>query len=155
MTRLCPLACFGVSAVLVALAAGPAASQNPNLDPNFGSARLKVGFTPDPHRVKVASGGVVQTELGGVKAWVSNAPDFRLHYTAGDLPLTFKVEADSDTTLLVNTPDGKWLANDDADGTLNPRITIEKPLSGRYEVWVGSVSRGAAIPGTLLITERR
>lgn len=102
----------------------------------------------------MVSGGGIRTDLGGVSAWVSNAPDFRLHYTTGGLPLTFKVDADGDTTLLINTPDGKWVANDDADGTLNPRVTIDKPQSGRYEVWVGSYKR-EALPATLLVTERR
>jgi hypothetical protein len=153
MTRFIRPALFAVVAAS-AVVAGPARSQDTSLTPNYGTARLSSGFTPDPYRVEVVAGGSVRTDKGGVAAWVSNAPDFRLHYTGGGLPLTFQVRSGGDTTLLINTPDGRWVANDDADGTLNPRITIEKPASGRYEIWVGSVSRGE-VKATLSITELR
>ncbi len=152
--RLSPLACFGTAAALVWLGAGPAQSQNPTMKANFGSARLSSGFTPDPHRVAVVSGGATQTNLGGVRAWVSNAPDYKLTYEAGSLPLIIRVDAPGDTTLLVNTPDGRWVADDDSGGSLNPKIVFNNPQSGRYDIWIGTVPKRNE-KGTLIISELR
>jgi hypothetical protein len=148
---------LGLLAVSAALLSGPTAAQaqNPRLEPTYGSVSLRVGFTPDPYTVTVTSGGPIQTNRGGVRSWVASAPDFRLHYTAGSLPLTFRVESPGDTTLLIVTPDGDWYANDDDDGSLNPRLTFRNPQSGRYDVWVGSFSENGSARATLRITEIR
>lgn len=142
----------GSIVVVVALYASQGASQDPNLKPAYGTVDLKAGFPNDPHKVKVTAGGPIQTELGGVKAYVAKAPDFRLNYTAGDLPLTIYAESTADTTLLINTPDGKWIADDDSGGNLNPLIKFAKPMSGRYEIWVGTIGKDTA-PAVLKITE--
>lgn len=140
--------------VLVGLAPLNAHAQNPNLGPTFGYAKLNVGFTPDPHIVGLTAGGRIRTNLGGVNAWVANAPDFQLFYRAGNLPLTFYVESSADTTLLINLPDGTWIANDDGAGNRNPMIRLPRPMSGRYDIWVGTYNGGFA-PALLKITELR
>src|SRR5437660_1501662 len=85
---------LGLSVGLAALCAGRAESQDPSLAPTYGTVTLKAGFEPDPFTKKLTAGGPIQTELGGVKAWVAKAPDFRLNYTAGQYPLTIYVEAE-------------------------------------------------------------
>lgn len=128
-------------------------AQDPDGKANYGEKKLEAGFEPDPFVVNVDAGGAVQTNLGGVKAFVDKNPDFRLVYeNAGKFPLTIYVESQADTTLLVNDPDGKWLANDDTNG-LNPQIKIAQPKSGRYEIWVGTFNGGATPPAKLFITE--
>jgi len=145
---------LGALVVLVCLAQAPLEAQDVSLAPTFGVRTLRAGFLPDPVVIRLTAGGPIRTNLGGVNASVANAPDFRLFYTAGALPLTFRAESAADTTLLINLPDGTWIANDDADGTLNPRITLPRPQSGRYEIWVGTIGRANA-PATLFITELR
>jgi hypothetical protein len=121
---------------------------DPAHDPTFGSAALKAGFTPDPFKRDVSAGGRVATQLGGVSTHVSTAPEFRLDYTAGAAPLVFEVESKGETTLLVHMPDGKWIANGDG---LRGQIVIEKPATGRYDLYVGAVGDGT-VPATLVIS---
>jgi hypothetical protein len=126
---------------------------DPTLKPTFGGKKLVAGFTPDPFTKDVVAGGPIQTSLGGVTAWVAKAPDFRLNYTAGNFALTFHVKSTADTTLLIRTPDGKWLADDDGDGFPNPKIKIDKPLTGQYDIWVGTIPQGQTPQAKLFITE--
>jgi len=126
---------------------------NPELKPNFGSKKLTAGFTPDPFEVRIVAGGNVQSDKGNLKQWVSRSPDFVLDYTAGSFPLTIHAKSKDDTTLLVNLPDGSWLADDDSGGFPNPLIKIQRPRSGRYAIWLGTLQEGKSANATLYITE--
>ena len=86
--------------------------------------------------------------------WITDAPDFRLNYTAGNLPLTFYVRSKADTTLLINLPDGTTIADDDSDGNLNPVLKLSRPRSGEYDIWVGTITQENAA-ATLHISELR
>jgi hypothetical protein len=143
---------LGCIAALFVLGAGRAATQDRDLAPTFGSVKLKAGFSPDPFTKKLEAGGEIQTKLGGVTAWVAKAPDFKLFYEAGTFPLSIHVESAADTTLLINLPDGSWVADDDSGGMLNPLIRFAKPQTGRYDIWVGTIANKSA-PAVLKITE--
>lgn len=143
---------LGAAIVLVALYASQAQPQDPTLNPTYGSVKLKSGFTPDPLTIKLTAGGEIKTTLGGVTAHVANAPDFQLNYTAGKFPLTIYVHSKEDTTLLINLPNSKWVANDDGGKDKNPRIHLKNPLSGRYDIYVGTFRKGN-VPATLHISE--
>lgn len=125
-----------------------------SLAATYGEARLRIGFTPDPYRVDVYSGGSFEaSELGGsCVGRIAEAPDFQLTYEAGSLPLTFGVEADGDTTLVINGPDGSWSCDDDSGGQADPEITFRNPQSGTYDVWVGAYG-GNGVSGELFVTE--
>jgi hypothetical protein len=140
-------------AVIATLCTLRADTQDPNAKATFGSVELKAGFQNDPYVKELVAGGPIQTKLGGVTAWVSKEPDFRLVYTAGNFPLTIYAESKSDTTLLINLPDGTWIADDDSGGFPNPLIKIAKPKSGRYEIWVGSFKENELPKAVLKITE--
>ena len=146
--------CLGVAALLVCFLTGPVASQDPNQPPTYGSVTLRAGFMPDPRFYDVVAGGPIYTSLGGVNAWVAPRPDFRVYYAAGSYPLTFYVESSADTTLLINLPDGTWVADDDSGGNLNPLIRLAVPQSGRYDIFVGTY-RGGTAPARLFVTELR
>jgi hypothetical protein len=145
---------LGVAAALVGLCAGRAPAQDPdvNLDPTFGTVKLKAGFEPDPYKKKLVAGGPLKTNLGGVNAYVAKAPDVKLHYEAGKYPLIIYAVSKVDTTLLINLPDGKWVADDDSGGNLNPLLRWAKPQSGRYDIYVGTFGKDNA-DATLYITE--
>ena len=83
---------------------------------------------------------------------ISNAPDFEVTYSSGSLPLVFRTQANSDTTLIVNGPDGLWYCDDDSGEGLNAQVTFTKPQSGTYDIWVGTYSGGTS-GSQLLITE--
>lgn len=143
----------GLAVLLAGVLVNSAFAQpDPKLKPTFGSVKLKAGFEPDPYKKDLVAGGDIATKLGGVSAYVAKEPDFVLEYTAGDFPLIFRAQSKADTTLLIYTPDGKWLADDDGGGFPNPLVRIAKPMSGRYAIYVGTVEKGTP-KATLLITE--
>ncbi len=144
------------AAVLAFLAVGRLDAQekpDPSLKPTFGAVKLDAGFAPAPHSVEVQAGGPIRTNLGGVNSHVAKAPDFSLQYTAGQHPLTFFVKSVGDTTLLINLPDGSWVADDDSGGGLDPLIRIAKPASGRYDIYVGTFQKNI-VAATLHISDQ-
>lgn len=146
-------------ATLLAFAAAlavPAAAQNTSGTPNYGTVTLESGFTPDPRVVSLRAGGSLSaSRLGsGCVGFITDAPDVRLDYEAGSLPLIISVAASADTTLIVNGPNGQWLCDDDGgvNGS-NPSIRLNNPTSGRYEIWVGTYRSGNSEPARLHISE--
>ena len=140
---------------LAALALVPAAAaQNPNATPSYGTVRLH--GPPDPYVVRLHSGGRIDAARLGpaCSGFIADAPDVRLAYMSGRLPLIISAVSEADTTLVVNAPDGSWHCNDDSrPGSLNPSIRFAAPLSGRYEIWVGSRAGPQAHPARLEISE--
>ncbi len=145
---------FVVAMAAVMASASGAAAQDTSARAAFGTVRLSSGFTPDPHSVDMVAGGTIDaSRLGSPCAGsISNAPDYELTYSAGSLPLYIYVNASSDTTLVVNGPDGQWYCDDDSNGGLNPQVTFNSPRSGTYDIWVGTFSGGTA-SATLHISE--
>jgi hypothetical protein len=130
-----------VAAALSAALGAGAAAQDVSATPTYGSIRLNAGFQPDPFEVTLQSGGSVSaSNLGaGCTGMIANAPDYQLTYSAGSLPLSISVDSTSDTTLVVNAPDGKWYCDDDGGfNGLNPALVFSKPQSGRYDIFVGT-----------------
>ena len=144
-----------IAAVAVSLAtATGAAAQDTSARAAYGSVRLNSGFTPDPHSVSLTAGGSIDASRIGspCRGSIANAPDYEVTYTAGSLPLYIYVNASSDTTLVVNGPDGQWYCDDDSNGGVNPQVTFNTPRSGTYDIWVGTFSGGTA-SATLHISE--
>jgi len=138
--------------------AAPAQAQDYSLDPAYGSYDLVAGFQPDPFIVDVISGGAedVAAFLGGCNGYVATAPDVRINYTAGGYPLTFATVGPdgADVTLLINGPDGTWYCNDDVDATtLNAALTFTSPMSGQYDVWIGTYNPGENFDAALALSE--
>lgn len=129
-----------------------------SLEPAYGAIDLTAGFTPDPHTVAVAAGGELDAGNIGVPGCVgaiARAPDFRLNWTAGDngLPLIISAASAGDVTLVINDAQGNWVCNDDREGSLNPLVSFETPVSGQYDIWVGTFSEGELQDSTLYISE--
>lgn len=138
----------------VSLAQKGGAKPDFNLDPNYGSVELETGFTPDPWTKSILAGGSIAASAAqsGCEGKVSAAPDLQLNFTAGDLDLTIKALASEDTTLLVNSPGGRWYCDDDSGGDLDPMVTISDPESGRYDIWLGTYD-DSMVQSTLQISE--
>jgi hypothetical protein len=131
---------------------------DPALEPAFGTVNLNAGFTPDPHTMGISAGG--SYDASGLAAsctgWIAQAPDYRVNWTAGSsgLPLLFSVDAEADTTLVINDAQGNWVCDDDGGANnLNPAITFTAPASGQYDVWVGTFSSGDLQKSTLHVSE--
>lgn len=140
----------------IAFAAPAAAQPNMNAEPNYGTLTLSSGFTPDPRTVTLRAGGTLpgSTAARGCAGFITAAPDVRLNFEAGSLPLIISVASRSDTTLVINGPDGQWYCNDDGgvNGN-NPAVRFNNPASGRYEIWVGTYASGVSQPATLHVSE--
>lgn len=149
--------------LLAAAAAGvlmlgaPALAQDFSANPNYGTVNLNPGFPGDPHTISLQSGGSLQASgiSDGCRGYISNAPDVRLNYGQGSgaLPLIIGAMSDSDTTLVINGPDGSWYCDDDRGGGVNPLIRFNQPAAGQYDIWVGTYASSDLRPARLLITE--
>ena len=146
-----------LSVLMVLTAAYPAGSvfaQDIGAAPTYGTLTLSAGFQPDPTVVSLSSGGSINAgAISSCRGYIANAPDVRLNYTSGFLPLIVSVDSASDTTLVVNAPNGAWYCDDDSGDGSNPSITFSSPLSGRYEIWVGTYSSASYASASLSISE--
>ena len=84
---------FSVCVAAAGIAAAPAHAQNVNLDPSYGTLQLRSGFSDDPRLVELSSGGRNQASdtASGCRGYVATAPDVRVIYSSGSLPLMFSV----------------------------------------------------------------
>ena len=136
---------FVSGACLAMLATGVCAAQDPTLSPFFGAARLESPLDPDPFTYDLQAGGPnpAQNTSPSCRGWVANQPDFFIIYdSANAWDLVFNVLSDSDTTLLIHSPGGRWYCDDDGGEGSNPRLAFENPAPGRYSIWVGTYSQG-------------
>jgi hypothetical protein len=122
---------------------------------NYGSADLTAGFKPDPYTVSLTPGGSIDANTvdSSCRGQVTSAPDFNLYFTGNGGALFMWAESGEDTTLVVNTPNGSWVCDDDSSSGLNPGVSFYGAASGRYDVWVGRYSGGASGSATLNISE--
>ena len=155
MRRL-PLLVFVLLAPVAARAQGVL---DPAAPPRHGVLRLQSGFLPDPTLREVEAGGPDSASVGGCRGFVAGAaPALVLRYRAGRFGLTLSAtpkdtEAETDLLLVVRTPDGQWLCDDDAGGDLRPRVVIRKPRSGPYAVWVAAYEPGAPVRARMAVSE--
>jgi hypothetical protein len=147
-----------VAAVLGAvLGAAPLAAQDVNARALYGDIHLAAGFTPDPVTRTITAGGPIPVDVSPAcdYGWVANEPDLKLHYEAGgEFSLYIYAESDDDVILLINAPDGSWVCDDDSHTGLDPLVRFSIPLSGRYDIWVGTFGE-ELVPARLYISEIR
>ena len=141
-----------VPALLAGCVVVPGAVPNPNLPATYGT----VSHSPaQSQSFSIAAGGGIAASFvaAGCTGYVAQAPDLSINNSTlvGIIPLDIAATADGDTTLLVHTPDGRWLCDDDSGPGLNPAIRINGPVNGQYDVWVGTYAPGAFINSTLRV----
>ena len=144
-----------IAAAAVIAAAGAASAQDYNQPSNYGDVTLYAGFTPDPFAVNLTAGGQIDASRSvssSCRGYITNAPDVQLNYQAGSLPLIISVNSGADTTLVINAPDGRWYCDDDGGEGLNPSLRWNSPMTGAYDIWVGSYN-GQPAGATLSISE--
>ncbi len=133
----------------------PPSTPDHTLPPTYGEATLAAGFSPNPYVVDVHSGGPLNPGAlaEACDGFIANAPVFGLNYTAGTAPLTIAARSAYDTTLVIRDPDGNWICDDDTGGNLNPLQRSPNPISGRYDIWVGTYGDTVEQEAQLIITE--
>jgi hypothetical protein len=125
------------------------------LDPAFGRIELPAQFSPDPRTVELRAGGDIDVEVGSCSVgFVSDAASVEITYaTGGSGELHIYARSDEDTTLLINTPSGEWLCDDDSLGDGDPIVSIPGAAAGVYDVWVGTYN-GEEARATLSIASK-
>jgi len=118
--------------------------------------KLKVG---KPHTIRVTAEGdnpAFEYDVPGqlCNGFINDKPDLVFDWTGETDALTIYFEGDGDATLVVTTPGGDILCNDDANvENANPLVAIPNPAQGRYAVFVGRVHPDAPVKGKLTVTD--
>ena len=92
---------------------------------------------------QVVAGGNINLANCGQPGYgyVAAAPDFELYYSQdGGYELTFRLNTNCDSILLINDPNGNWWWDDDSNGNLDAMINVGRGVSGTYDIWVGTVN---------------
>jgi len=158
-----PLLAFRAAVLFGGLLLAHAAQAQTGLDstgaPRHGTLRLRSGFGGDPVRRPILAGGTDSVAVGACGGFVAGAaPALGLRFAPGRFALTLTAvprddSADTDLVLIVRTPDGKWLCDDDSAGDLHPRLVIRKPRPGAYLIWVGAYGAGAPVQARVGVSE--
>lgn len=96
----------------------------------------------------LASGSVPLANCGNIQGtgYFNQAPNFSFWLSGMDnYRLDLSVVSDCDSTLLANAVDTTWYFDDDSNGNLDPRLSIQgaNSLNGRVDVWVGTYGGGS------------
>ena len=133
-----------LAAAALLLAAPLAQAQDVSQEPTYATATLRAGFTPDPNTTAVTAGGSTEVGISGCTGTVAEAPDVNLRWTGGSSTLYIYATSGTDTTLLVNLPNGNWRCDDDSLGDGDPLVIIQNAPSGLYNIWSGTFGGGTA-----------
>ena len=108
-----------------------------------------------PAAVAIRAGGADRNSIpgSGCSGFISNAAPTAVVRLDGAGPLSVYATSDTDTTLLVSDPAGRWHCSDDADGS-NPAVSFGRAEPGAYTVWVGTFSPDAAGASARLLAVR-
>ncbi len=88
--------------------------------------------------------------------FVESLPTVAFNWSGEGEQVHVYAEGDHDSSLMVYTPSGDFVCNDDTEiggENLNPSVTFETPEEGRYVIYVGSFIPGETVSGTITITE--
>ena len=110
---------------------------------------------PDPHIVSGTSGGPLQaSQIAGAhcRGFITQQPDHIFVAQGGYSMLKIMAASTQDTTLIVRTPSGQFICDDDGGEGTNPLIQGQFG-AGTYQIWVGSYRRGTNHPYNLGFTE--
>jgi len=123
-------------------------------DWSVGGAPLNLAVGQQAQQPVQAGGPVNMFEASceiPAHGYLSHAPNFTLYFEnmGQTSTIDISVTGECDQTLLMTTPTGEWMFNDD-DNDLHPGIQMGDADSGRYDIWVGSFGQGGCA-STLMI----
>jgi heat shock protein HslJ len=118
---------------------------------------LAAGFPLDPTFLSVNGGGAVDARLlsSACTGFINLNPVATVNWTGtADMVRAF-FYSNGDATLVVSTPKGELLCNDNANNALlDPVVDIQNPPPGKYRIWVGTAAKNDLIPGVLVLTSK-
>lgn len=151
----------GLTLLLAAVVVAPAQAQSqPAVDEPpaaFLTLNLAAGYPLDPFIVSLNGGGPVDASaLGGdCVGYIGESPTLAVNWTGDAEFVEAFFYSDHDPVLVIETPDGDYLCNDDAnEHLLDPVIQLDNPAHGEYKIWAGAYDADQLIPGVLVLTTR-
>jgi hypothetical protein len=123
--------------------------------PAYGYLSIAPGNDMDIRQtLELVNGGSDAFGFGpGCAGYVDQTrPDFVLSVEAGLPNLTVYAVSDGDATLVVRSPSGEMLCNDDLN-ELHPGLALDPSAGGDYAIWVGSYGP-ACFAGPFLFQRR-
>jgi hypothetical protein len=118
---------------------------------------LDAGLPLDPTFVSVQAGGSVDASLLSSQCvgFINDQPVVTVKLANAVPYAEVFFMSDSDPTLVVLTPDGRLLCNDDwHKDVLDPAVELTDAAAGVYKIWVGSYAKNQLIPGVLVLTTK-
>jgi hypothetical protein len=118
---------------------------------------LAAGFPLDPMFVSVNGGGEVDARLlsNECSGYIHRQPVVTVNWSGEAEMARIFYLSNGDPTLVVLTPKGELLCNDNAHAQLlDPFVEITKPVAGQYRIWVGSAVKKQLLPGVLVLTTK-
>ena len=131
--------CLGLAAAIAASGAVAAEAQYlaPQAPPTYGSAPLVLNRGTALRGI--AGGPVALNSVNGnCLGYAQPMPNHILNVSPGTSQVRIGSVSNVDTTLMVQTPDGRILCDDDGGEGLNPLLEFAAS-PGQYRVWVGLV----------------
>ncbi len=127
-----------------------AGSMTPAGGSNFGTIRLRPGFSRGPRIARGVSGGVIDARglNSTCRGWISQQPDHIFVAEGAFRWLQIFTRSNEDTTLVIQGGDGSYHCDDDSGGSLNPKLSGNFS-GGSYRIWVGSYRQGVRANYTL------
>lgn len=126
-------------------------------DASLFTLDVDAGLPLDPTFVSVQAGGSIDASLLSSQCvGFINAQPVVTVKLANAVPYAeVFFMSDSDPTLVVLTPDGQLLCNDDwHKDVLDPAVQLTDAVPGVYKIWVGSYAKNQLIPGVVVLTTK-
>jgi hypothetical protein len=118
---------------------------------------MQAGFALDPFLVSLNGGGELDASTldPACVGYINDKPVLTANWKGAVDFLRIFFYSDSDSTLVIQQPDGDYVCADDVDeNVLDAELVTEQPAAGTYKIWVGSYEANQLIPGLLVITAR-
>ncbi|MCC6614535.1 MAG: hypothetical protein IT320_13730 [Anaerolineae bacterium] len=133
---------------------------SPNAAPEHDGLALGVGFAPDPLPVAGIIGGgsidLSRENMGAdCRGFVTAQPDFRINVVYPFPFLRLILVSDSllnDMTMIIRTPGGSYVCNDDSFDIDNPTLDFRDLEMGEYSIWIGTIAPNIEAQATLYVT---
>ena len=124
-------------------------------DRKAAAAFGQLAAAAEPAALSVEAGGTDRNAVpgSGCSGFITNAAPTAVVRLDGAGALSIYATSDTDTTLLVADPGGRWHCSDDANGS-NPAVSFANAAAGAYTVWLGTFSPDAAGADARLLAVR-
>lgn len=126
-----------------------------------GVHTLSAGFAPDPFQLPLRTRGALHVgpmRIGaGCRGYTDARPNVIIRFSGATSFLRFFARSQTDVTLIVHEPGGRFFCNDDAVPGRNhqPQVDLYQPRPGQYDVWIGTHTPSEETRATLFVTSLR